>query len=117
MRTAIRILRGTWPARADDGGRMRSGPAAVSLVLAAAAVALGGLVAAGASAAPTASKPAIAFVSPSPAEGATLTTNAASFAFTYNRTPKQTRRLPARSRGRRPRRGRATPGGVRDRRR
>ena len=48
-----------------------------------------GLVAAFASAAP----PAITFVPPSPAEGATLTTNAVQFAFTYNRQPKATASL------------------------
>jgi sugar lactone lactonase YvrE len=45
-----------------------------------------------ASAAPG-SRPAITFVSPSPDEGATLTTSSVSFAFTYNRTPKQTQSL------------------------
>jgi virginiamycin B lyase len=34
--------------------------------------------------------PAITFVSPSPSDGATLTTSSVSFAFTYNRTPRQT---------------------------
>ena len=48
-----------------------------------------GLVATFASAAP----PAITFVPPSPAEGATLTTNAVEFAFTYNRTPNATESL------------------------
>jgi hypothetical protein len=37
-----------------------------------------------------ASRPAITFVSPSPAEGATLTTNSVQFAFTYNKKPKAT---------------------------
>lgn len=38
-------------------------------------------------------KPAVTFVSPSPAQGATLTTNSVQFAFTYNRTPKETQTL------------------------
>jgi virginiamycin B lyase len=37
-----------------------------------------------------ATNPTIAFLSPSPAENATLTSNSVSFAFTYNRTPKAT---------------------------
>jgi hypothetical protein len=44
-------------------------------------------------AAALAASPSITFVSPSPAEAATLTTNSASYAFTYNRTPKQTASL------------------------
>ena len=38
-------------------------------------------------------RPTITFVSPSPAEGATLTTNSVTFAFTYNKKPKATRTL------------------------
>jgi virginiamycin B lyase len=38
-------------------------------------------------------KPTMTFISPSPAEGATLATNAVSLAFSYNRTSKQTRSL------------------------
>ena len=48
-----------------------------------------GLVATFASAAP----PAITFVPPSPAEGATLTTSAVQLAFTYNRIPNATESL------------------------
>src|SRR5262245_61588919 len=40
-----------------------------------------------------AAAPTITFVSPSPSDGATLTTNAVALAFTYNRTPRQTRTL------------------------
>jgi hypothetical protein len=60
------------------------------LVATVAAAVLVALVAAFASAA---SRPTIAFVSPSPAEGATLTSNSVSFAFTYNKMPKSTRTL------------------------
>jgi hypothetical protein len=56
-------------------------------------VALAALTAVGvatlASAAATAAPPTITFVSPSPAEGATLTSNAVSFTFTYPRKPNQ----------------------------
>ena len=38
-------------------------------------------------------KPTFTFVSPSPSEGATLASNSVSFAFTYNRTPKQVKNL------------------------
>src|SRR3989442_1268296 len=38
-------------------------------------------------------RPTITFVSPSPAEGATLTTNSVSFKFTYNRKPSATQTL------------------------
>ena len=38
-------------------------------------------------------RPTVTFVSPSPAEGATLTTNSVAFAFTYNKKPKATRTL------------------------
>ena len=41
----------------------------------------------------SAASPAITFVSPSPDEGETLTTNAAQFAFTYNRIPNATESL------------------------
>jgi alpha-tubulin suppressor-like RCC1 family protein len=54
-----------------------------------AAVAFVGIVSAIASAAP----PAITFVPPSPAEGATLTSNSVSFAFTYTKKPKATETL------------------------
>ena len=37
--------------------------------------------------------PTMTFISPSPSEGATLATNAVSFAFTYNRAPKLTKAL------------------------
>ena len=48
----------------------------------------------GAAQASAATRPAITFVSPpSPAQGATLTTNSVSFKFTYNRKPKATRTL------------------------
>src|SRR5689334_12283111 len=60
------------------------------LTVAIAAAVLVGLIAAFASAA---SRPAITFVSPSPAEGATLTSKSVSFAFTYNKKPKATRTL------------------------
>ena len=53
-------------------------------------VALVGIVSALASAA---TKPAITFVSPSPAEGETLTTNAVEFKFTYNKKPNATKTL------------------------
>ena len=49
-----------------------------------------GVVAAVAAAGPG-NSPAITFVSPSPSEGATLTSRSATFAFSYNRTTKQTR--------------------------
>src|SRR4051794_32596097 len=58
------------------------------LVAAVAAAVLVGVVAGSASAAST-----VAFVSPSPVEGATLTSNSASFAFTYNKKPNATRTL------------------------
>ena len=61
-----------------------------AMVAAIAAVAVFGVVSAPAAAA---TRPTIAFVSPSPAEGATLTTDSVSFAFTYNRKPKATRTL------------------------
>jgi hypothetical protein len=51
---------------------------------------LGGIVSAPTSAA---SPPTITFVFPSPAEGATLTTNSVTFKFTYNRKPKATQTL------------------------
>ena len=38
-------------------------------------------------------RPAVTFVAPSPAEGATLTTDSVTFAFTYNKKPKATRTL------------------------
>jgi virginiamycin B lyase len=38
-------------------------------------------------------RPALTFVSPSPGEGATLSSGSVSFAFTYNRKPKATRKL------------------------
>ena len=57
------------------------------------ATALGvGVVAAVAFAGPG-NSPAITFASPSPGEGATLTSRSATFAFSYNRTTKQTRSL------------------------
>ena len=57
-------------------------------------VAVSALLLLGAAQASAAATPAITFVSPpSPAEGATLTTNSVSFEFTYNRKPKATRRL------------------------
>ncbi len=57
------------------------------------AAALGvGVVAAVAFAGPG-NRPAITFASSSPVEGATLTSNSATFAFSYNRTMKQTRSL------------------------
>src|SRR2546421_1810132 len=55
-----------------------------------AAVLLVGFVAAFASAG---GKPTFTFVSPSPSEGATLTSSSVSLAFTYNRTPKQVKAL------------------------
>ncbi len=51
------------------------------------------LVVFGAALASANSHPSISFVGPSPGEGATLTTSSVQFAFTYNRTPKQTRSL------------------------
>jgi hypothetical protein len=60
------------------------------MVVAVAAVALVGIVSAFAAAA---TGPPITFVSPSPAEGATLTTNSVEFAFTYNRKPNATETL------------------------
>jgi hypothetical protein len=57
------------------------------MVVAIGAVAVVGIVPA---AAVAATGPAITFVSPSPAEGATLTTDSASFGFTYNRKPNAT---------------------------
>jgi alpha-tubulin suppressor-like RCC1 family protein len=63
------------------------------LLASAVAVALVGFGAAVAAGAPKANSPTITFVSPSPSEGATLTTNSVTFAFTYNRTAKQTRSL------------------------
>jgi hypothetical protein len=78
-------------ATADDRASARTWKAVASFL--AISVVLGfGLAArpAGASGA-LSSSPVISFVSPSPAEGATtLTTSAVRFAFTYNRTPKQT---------------------------
>jgi hypothetical protein len=61
-----------------------------AVVVGVAAVAFAGIVSALASAA---TRPTITFVPPSPAEGATLTTNSVSFAFTYNRQPKATQTL------------------------
>ena len=55
-----------------------------------AALALVGIVPSVASAA---MKPAIAFAAPSPAEGATLTTNSVEFRFTHNKKPSATRTL------------------------
>jgi hypothetical protein len=63
------------------------------LLASAVAVALVGFGTAVAAGAPKANSPTITFVSPSPSEGATLTTNSVTFAFTYNRTAKQTRSL------------------------
>lgn len=60
------------------------------MVVAVAAVALVGIVSAVAAAA---TGPTIAFVSPSPAEGATLTTDSVAFGFTYNRKPSGTQTL------------------------
>ncbi|MDQ3889199.1 MAG: RCC1 repeat-containing protein, partial [Actinomycetota bacterium] len=70
---------------------MRSGNRIIVAVLAAAV--LVGLLAASGAAAPKPARPKITFVSPSPAEGATLATSSVSFAFTYNRTPKATQTL------------------------
>ena len=64
-----------------------AGMAIVALV---AVVVLVGMVSAPAFAA---TEPAISFVSPSPAEGATLTTDSVAFEFTYNRKPKATSTL------------------------
>src|SRR5262245_16984344 len=65
-----------------------------ALVAIVSVAALVGLAAAFASAAAgDANRPAITFVSPSPDEGTTLTTDSVTFAFTYNRTPKQTATL------------------------
>jgi hypothetical protein len=63
-----------------------------ALVLAAAAV-LAGFGAGFASAAAKPNKPVITFTSPSPDDGQTLITSSATLAFTYNRTPKQTKSL------------------------
>lgn len=56
----------------------------------AAILAFVGLTAGLASAAPPGSTPVITVVSPSPAEGATVTTDSVTFAFTYNRKPNAT---------------------------
>ena len=58
-----------------------------AMVVAVAAVALVGIVSAPVA---EASRPTIAFVSPSPAEGAALTSDSVAFKFTYNRKPKAT---------------------------
>ena len=63
-----------------------------ALVLSLAAAVVVGVVAAVAFAGPG-NSPAITFASPSPVDGATLTSNSATFAFAYNRTTKQTRSL------------------------
>ena len=60
-----------------------------TVVVGVAVVALAGIVSGLASAA----RPEITLVSPSPGEGATLTSNSVSFEFTYNRKPKATQSL------------------------
>ena len=57
------------------------------------AVALGAGVAAAVAFAGPGNSPAITFATSSPVEGATLTSNSPTFAFSYNRTTKQTRSL------------------------
>jgi hypothetical protein len=59
------------------------------VIVIAAAVTFVGIISALASAAP----PAITFLPPSPAEGATLTSSSVSFAFTYTKKPKATETL------------------------
>jgi hypothetical protein len=88
----IRILASAWRDRNQARSGMHSVVRKVSLV-AAVAVALAGFGTAVASGAPKPNNPRITFISPSPSEGATLTTNSVEFAFTYNRTPKQTQSL------------------------
>jgi virginiamycin B lyase len=56
-------------------------------------VTVSALLALGAAQASAANKPAITFVAPSPAEGATEETDSVTFKFTYNRKPKATRSL------------------------
>jgi PA domain len=64
-----------------------------TLFVAVAVAVMVGFVATFASAAAMPNRPAISFVSPSPAEGATVTADPVAFAFTSNRTPKQTKTL------------------------
>ena len=92
MRGVIQILRDALRARSRESGRKGAVARAMSLV-SALAVALVGLGTAVASGAPHSNRPAITFISPSPSEGATLTTNSVQFAFTYNRKPKASRTL------------------------
>jgi hypothetical protein len=61
-----------------------------TMLVAVAAVALVGVVSALASAA---TRPTISFVSPSPAEGAVLTSDSVAFKFSYNRKPRATQTL------------------------
>jgi Low-density lipoprotein receptor repeat class B len=60
------------------------------LVAVVAAAVVVGVTAALASGGASASRPAITFVSPSPAENAMVTSSSITFSFAYNRTPKQT---------------------------
>jgi streptogramin lyase len=70
------------------GTRSRRGPTWLAgLALAAA------LVGGGSAPASAATRPTISFVSPSPAEGATLTTDSVAFEFSYNRKPQATETL------------------------
>jgi hypothetical protein len=92
MRGVIPIFGQAW--RAAMRARGGTHPVAGKLLLASAAtIALVGFGTAVAAGAPKPNEPTITFVSPSPSEGATLTTNSVTFAFTYNRTPKQTQSL------------------------
>ena len=63
------------------------------LVAVAAAMLVVGVAAALASAGASPKRPAITFVSPSPAENATVTSSSVTLWFTYNRTTKQTKTL------------------------
>ena len=76
-------------ARVRDGKGGSMGQLLRKAVVVGAVVAIVGIVPALASA----GRPTVTFVSPSPAEGATLTTNSVAFAFTYNKKPKATRTL------------------------
>ena len=87
--TALHTLVVMAVARVRDGKGGTMGQLLRRTVVVGAVVAIVGFVPALASA----GRPTITFVSPSPAEGATLTTNSVAFAFTYSKKPRGTQSL------------------------
>src|SRR5262245_54640716 len=88
----VRTLGRAWRA-AEHEASGAPPPLGTMVLVAAVAVVLVCSATEGAAGTASGNRPAITFVSPSPGEGATLTTDSVQFAFTYNRKPKQTRSL------------------------